>query len=75
NIIRSANIAMGGVAHKPWRAQLAEEFLKGKPATIANFNKAAEAEMATAKALAHNQFKIEMGRKTLVNALKLAFEE
>lgn len=74
NIIQSANIAMGGVAHKPWRALKAEEFLKGKPATAANFAKAAEAEMVAAKALSHNKFKIEMGRKILVNALELALK-
>lgn len=74
NIIQSANIAMGGVAHKPWRALVAEEFLKEKPATTDNFIKAAEMEMATAKPLAHNGFKIEMGKKTLLNALELALK-
>ncbi|UKT64683.1 FAD binding domain-containing protein [Pedobacter mucosus] len=74
NIIKSANIALGGVAHKPWRALQAEEFLKGKAATTANFTKAAETEMAAAKALTYNKFKIEMGKKTLVNALELAFK-
>ncbi|KLT64290.1 xanthine dehydrogenase family protein subunit M [Pedobacter sp. BMA] len=74
NLIQSAHLAMGGVAHKPWRALQAEDFLKGKPATIANFTKAAELEMASAKALPNNRFKIEMGRKTLINALQLAFK-
>ncbi|RDC57969.1 xanthine dehydrogenase family protein subunit M [Pedobacter chinensis] len=72
NIIQSAHIAMGGVAHKPWRAIQAEQVLKGKPATLANFTKAAEAEMSAARALSHNQFKIEMGKKTLINALEMA---
>lgn len=72
NTIQSAHLAMGGVAHKPWRALQAEDFLKGKPATSANFTKAAELEMAAAKALSHNKFKIEMGKKTLINALQLA---
>lgn len=73
NTIQSANIAMGGVAHKPWRAFQAEDFLKGKAATTVNFSKAADAEMAAAKALSHNKFKIEMGKKTLINALEAAF--
>lgn len=74
NIIQSAGIAMGGVAHKPWRALKAEEFLKGKVATTANFTEAAEIEMAGAKALSHNKFKIEMGKRTLINALEMALK-
>jgi len=74
NIIQSAHIAMGGVAHKPWRALQAEQILKGKPATLANFTKAAEAEMSAAKPLSHNKFKIEMGKKTLINALEMALK-
>lgn len=74
NTISNAQIAMGGVAHKPWRAAKAEAFLKGKPATKANFIKADELEMATAKPLSHNKFKIEMGKQTLINAFELALK-
>lgn len=74
NTIQTANIAMGGVAHKPWRALNAEAYLKDKAATAANFAKAAEAEMALAQPLAHNKFKIEMGKKALINALETAFK-
>lgn len=74
NTIESAKIAMGGVAHKPWRAFKAEAFLKGKSATTANFIKAAAMEMAGAKPLSHNQFKIEMSKKTLVSAMEVALK-
>jgi xanthine dehydrogenase YagS FAD-binding subunit len=72
NNIANAQIAMGGVAHKPWRALKAEAFLKGKPANTANFTKAAELEMRFAKPLSHNKFKIEMGKQTLINAFEIA---
>ncbi|MGV3614204.1 MAG: FAD binding domain-containing protein [Fimbriimonas sp.] len=67
--VAQARIAMGGVAHKPWRAQKAESFLVGKSPTEANFLLAAEAEMKEAKPLAHNAFKVEMGKRAIVRAL------
>ncbi len=70
--IVQARIAMGGVAHKPWRALKAEQFLAGKEATEANFKLAAEAEMADAKPLAHNAFKVELGRRSIARALQMA---
>ena len=70
--IVSAHIAMGGVAHKPWLAIEAEEFLKGKQATVANFRLAAAAVMQQAKPLVHNEFKLELGKRTIVRALELA---
>ena len=72
--IVQARIAMGGVAHKPWRAFTAEKMLAGKEATEANFKLAADAEMANAKPLAHNKFKIELGSRSIVRALQLALE-
>ncbi|HEX8246615.1 MAG TPA: xanthine dehydrogenase family protein subunit M [Pyrinomonadaceae bacterium] len=72
NKIKQARIALGGVAHKPWRATEAEKFLAGKTATEENFRLAAEAEMRNAKPLEHNKFKIEMGRRAIVRALKRA---
>ena len=65
-------IAMGGVAHKPWRAGEAEKFLVGKDATEANFTTAAEMEMKNAKGFEHNKFKIELGKRAIVRALSMA---
>ena len=70
--IKQSRIAMGGVAHKPWRAADAEKFLIGKDATEANFKLAAEAEMKQAKPLEHNKFKVELGRRAIVRALMQA---
>ena len=70
--IGQVRIALGGVAHKPWRAIEAEKFLLGKEATEANFRQAAELEMKTAKALAHNKFKIELGTRAIGRALMQA---
>ncbi|WP_080240447.1 FAD binding domain-containing protein [Spirosoma rigui] len=70
--IVQARIAMGGVAHKPWRALKAEQFLAGKEATEENFKRAADAEMAAAKPLEHNKFKVELGNRSIVLALQMA---
>ena len=70
--IRQVRIAMGGVAHKPWRAANAEKMLIGKAATEANFKLAAEAEMKNAKPLEHNKFKVELGKRGIVRALQMA---
>lgn len=75
NKIRQARIALGGVAHKPWRALEAEKFLNGKDATEANFKAAAEAEMKAAKPLEHNKFKVELGKRAIVRALSMAMGE
>jgi xanthine dehydrogenase YagS FAD-binding subunit len=72
NTIRSARIAMGGVAHKPWRAVEAERALTGKTATDENFQSAADAEMRGAKPLEHNKFKTELGARAIVHALRRA---
>ncbi|GAB4045618.1 FAD binding domain-containing protein [Spirosoma litoris] len=72
NRIKAVRIAMGGVAHKPWRALKAEQLLVGKEATEANFKLAATAEMADAKPLAHNAFKVELGNRSIVLALQMA---
>ncbi len=62
-------LALGGVAHKPWRAEKAEAYLAGKPMTKENFRAAAEAELADAKGYEHNAFKIELAKRTIVRAL------
>ncbi len=70
--INDARIAMGGVAHKPWRAFEAEKFLNGKEASEANFKSAADAEMKMARPLEHNKFKVELGKRAIVRALMQA---
>lgn len=72
NTIKAVRVAMGGVAHKPWRASEAEKFLTGKAATEANFRAAAEAEMKNAKPLEHNRFKVELGKRMIARALQTA---
>ena len=70
--IKQVRVALGGVAHKPWRAMEAENFLTGKTATEANFKLAAELEMKAAKPLEHNKFKVELGTRAMVRALQMA---
>jgi xanthine dehydrogenase YagS FAD-binding subunit len=67
--IRNARIALGGVAHKPWRAIEAEQMLVGKAPNPESFRAAAEAALAGAKGYQHNVFKIELARRTIVRAL------
>src|SRR3954469_15428526 len=67
--IKSARVALGGVAHKPWRAQKAEAALAGKKADEETFRAAAETELAPAKAYKHNGFKIELAKRAIVRAL------
>ncbi|MBW4474505.1 MAG: xanthine dehydrogenase family protein subunit M [Stenomitos rutilans HA7619-LM2] len=73
--IKNVRIALGGVAHKPWRAFAAERVLQGLPATEANFQRGAEAELETARGFAHNRFKIELTKRMMVNVLKELVEE
>lgn len=73
-LIKNISIAMGGVAHKPWRLFKAEKFLKGKEASDANLRKAAEVEMRDAKTLKHNNFKVSLGNAVIVRALQEARE-
>ncbi len=72
DVIKGARIAMGGVAHKPWRAFEAEKYLVGKPANENSFKEAATIAMKGAKPLAHNAFKIELGNRAIVRALMQA---
>jgi xanthine dehydrogenase YagS FAD-binding subunit len=69
NTIRQARLAMGGVAHKPWRLTEAEHYLAGKPATLESFQKAGELAMKGAKGHGHNDFKIKMGAIAITEAL------
>ncbi|MDR7300015.1 FAD binding domain-containing protein [Haloactinomyces albus] len=68
--VREARIALGGVAHKPWRASTAEQALRGAPTTEESFRSAAEAEIAQAQPLADNEFKLPMARNTLTATLR-----
>ncbi|CAG9187593.1 FAD binding domain-containing protein [Cupriavidus pinatubonensis] len=61
-------LALGGVAHKPWRAFEAERALTGAPADRRVFLAAADAELAVAKGLTYNSFKIELARRVIVGA-------
>jgi xanthine dehydrogenase YagS FAD-binding subunit len=73
--VRDVRLALGGVAHKPWRAAAAEQALRGAPASKENFIRAAEAELKAAVGLADNAFKIELAKRVIVNTLqKLAME-
>ena len=72
NIIKDARLAMGGVAHKPWRLTEAEKALVGKPATEATFKQVAEIAMRGAKAFEHNAYKLKLGPNSIVQALKTA---
>jgi xanthine dehydrogenase YagS FAD-binding subunit len=68
-VVRDVRVALGGVAHKPWRARKAEAFLRGQPAQQANFRAAAEAELGDAQPLQHNGFKIELAARTITAVL------
>ena len=70
NTIRNLRLAMGGVAHKPWRLNSAESFLKGKPVSIENFRQAANIALKDAKGYGHNNFKIKLAANTIVETLK-----
>jgi len=72
--IRGARVAFGGVAHKPWRSVEAEAALTGRPATMATFRVAAEAAVAQAVGRGHNNFKIDLAKRTLCRTLAHAAE-
>lgn len=67
--VKDVRIALGGVAHKPWRARQAEDALRGRAATAESFSAAVAAELASAVPLSHNEFKIELARRTVVAVL------
>ena len=71
-VIQQARVALGGVAHKPWRTTKAEAVLKGQRPDVEVFRRAADAEMQGAAGTEHNRFKIELGRRAIVRALTIA---
>lgn len=68
--IGSARVALGGVAHRQWRAHRAEAVLTAAPATEPTFEQAADAELTGARPLDGNEFKVELARRTLVSTLQ-----
>ena len=70
--IKSARLALGGVAHKPWRAEKAEALLAGKQANAAAFEAAANEALTGAQPLQQNAYKVELARRAIVRALTLA---
>jgi xanthine dehydrogenase YagS FAD-binding subunit len=70
--IKLARVALGGVAHKPWRIEAAEALLQGQEPARAAFAKTADAILESASGFAHNRFKIELARRTIVRALEQA---
>jgi xanthine dehydrogenase YagS FAD-binding subunit len=63
--IRSARLAFGGLAHKPWRVAAAEERLAGAPASASTFDAAATAALDGARGYGNNDFKIPLARRTV----------
>lgn len=70
--IQQARMALGGVAHKPWRSPEAEQFLQGKPAETATFQQAAEIALRDAKPLKYNAFKVNMTKRAIRRALNVS---
>ena len=70
--VKEARLALGGVAHKPWRDPLAEGALRGQEANPATFRRAADVLLRDAKGFAHNTFKIDLARGAIVRALTQA---
>ena len=67
--IKTARVALGGVAHKPWRSKEAEAALVGEKPGDAIFKTAAVAAMQGARGYKYNNFKIELARRSIVRAL------
>ena len=70
--IKQARLALGGVAHKPWRDPSAEAALLGQTADRSAFNRAADVLLRDAKGFEHNAFKIDLARRAIVRALSQA---
>jgi xanthine dehydrogenase YagS FAD-binding subunit len=70
--ITEARLALGGVAHRPWRDAAAEAALRGQPADQASFARAADLLLRDARGYEHNAFKIELARRGIVRTLTQA---
>ncbi len=73
-IVRQARIALGGVAHKPWRATKAERALIGKKPDESTLRAAANVELQNAKPYHDNAFKVELARRSIVRAVTTAVD-
>jgi xanthine dehydrogenase YagS FAD-binding subunit len=69
-VVDDCRIALGGVAHGPWRALRAEDSLRGQPAGSDSFARAADAELAAARPLRDNAFKVQLARRLLARTLQ-----
>jgi len=72
NTIKEARLALGGVAHKPWRDVLAEASLRGQTANETSFGRAADLLLRDAGGYQHNAFKIDLARRGIVRTLTQA---
>jgi xanthine dehydrogenase YagS FAD-binding subunit len=70
--IRNLRLALGGVAHKPWRVKAAEELAIGKPLNEATLDRLAETALKEAKPLASNGFKVEMSKRAIRRAIAIS---
>jgi xanthine dehydrogenase YagS FAD-binding subunit len=70
--IKEARLALGGVAHRPWRDREAEAQLSGAPASRESFSRAADNALRGARGFGHNDFKIELARRAIVRSLTQA---
>jgi xanthine dehydrogenase YagS FAD-binding subunit len=70
DIVRDARLALGGVAHMPWRATTAEAELRGAPATAESFARAAEAELSLSRPLRDNGYKLQLVRNVIARTLQ-----
>ncbi len=73
--VGDVRLALGGVAHKPWRATKAEEVLRGEPVNEANFRAAADIELEVVEPLRENAFKIPLARNVITRTLLDLSEE
>ncbi len=69
-LVHEARIALGGLAHKPWRARAAEAALRGATADEETFRAAADAELGQAEPLRDNAYKLPLARNALVSVLE-----
>ena len=74
DVIKEARIALGGVAHKPWRLNEAEDYLVGKKPQKENFSVAADLILQGAKGLEHNAFKIELAKRAVIRNCMMALD-
>jgi xanthine dehydrogenase YagS FAD-binding subunit len=74
DVIKEARIALGGLAHKPWRMKEAEDHLISKPANADNFAAAADIILQGAKGFKYNSFKIELAKRAIIRNAMMALK-